>query len=116
MCLFENKIKFGQNIVEFVEIVEKPMKTLHILKGIIVEISTMIVDIVEIFQRYQGYFKDISTISQFDICNKFRTISTIATISRIIPEKYKILVAWLEFSRLLQAGGHGVYRMANVFN
>jgi hypothetical protein len=101
MCLFENKIKFGQNIVEFVEIVEKPMKTLHILKGIIVEISTMIVDIVEIFQRYLGYFKDISTI---------------ATISRIIPEKYKILVAWLEFSRLLQAGGHGVYRMANVFN
>jgi hypothetical protein len=76
--------------VEFVEIVEKPMKILHISKGVIMEISTMIVDIVEIFQRYQGNFNDISTISQFDICNKFNTISTIATISRIIPKKYKI--------------------------
>ena len=76
--------------MEFVEIVEKPMKILHISKGVIVEISTMIVDIVEIFQRYQGNFNDISTINQFGICNKYRTISTIATISTIIPKKYDI--------------------------
>ena len=104
---FDFKKFFLQQYADSADSVDNQLKTLHIPK-------TICVDIKPLFWGFAltgvNDVNGTSTQREIDIHSIFNEMSTLSTLSTIIPKKYKFHVCLVMSSQLRQAGGYGAKR------